>query len=76
MIASESSTPQIESDSTRRVGRNASVKRALLCLLALSSSYLQSLAEIHGAESTKPNVVMIYIDDKCEYDGPNRLEGR
>jgi arylsulfatase A len=39
------------------------VKRTLFFLIALGSTYLQSSATSHGAESAKPNVVMIYIDD-------------
>jgi len=39
------------------------VKLFLVVFIALSSVYLQSSAAILGAESTKPNVVMIYIDD-------------
>lgn len=39
------------------------MKRALFIFIALSSIHLHFSAAIHGAESAKPNVVMIYIDD-------------
>lgn len=39
------------------------MKRSLLMIITLWSSYSQSSVSIQGAESAKPNVVIIYIDD-------------